>query len=59
MCELRARIHLDQEVDMSDTQVVEETKSVEVSEAEELSQDAFDRLFGDKPLVITDSEVRD
>jgi len=44
---------------MSDTQVVEETKSVEVSEAEELSQDAFDRLFGDKPLVITDSEVRD
>jgi len=34
------------------------TEVEEISEVEELSKDDFERLFGDKPLEITDSEVK-
>ncbi|GAA2481732.1 hypothetical protein [Winogradskya humida] len=37
-------------------QVITEEKA---SEVEELEKDNFEKLFGDKPLTIVDSEVKD
>jgi len=43
-----------------ETQDLQETQTVAAASAtEELSKDNFEALFGDTPLVITDSEVKD
>ncbi|WP_263363303.1 hypothetical protein [Nocardiopsis listeri] len=43
---------------MSEQAKTEERSDV-VSAAEELTKDDFEALFGDMPLVITDSEIVD
>ena len=41
---------------LQETEVLNEETA---SDVEELAKDDFEKLFGDKPLTITDSEVKD